>query len=75
MYRQVAIPPCPLPLTVSESDCSAFSKARLMSLTLTQRRLSCFPKTSSNSRELEPGSGDLGVSEVVLQSSKSACKC
>ena len=32
----------------------------------------CLPKTSRSSLELDPGKGDLGVSEVVLQSSKSA---
>lgn len=30
------------------------------------------PNTSSSSRELEPGRGDLGVSDVVLQSKRSA---
>ena len=48
-----------------ERLCSAFSKARLMSLTLTARRLFRLLKTSRISRELELGSGDFGVSEVT----------
>ena len=79
------------PLAAACKDCSAFSKARRISLTLTHRRpddpeadpaplLIWFsdigvrpPKTSKSSRELEhPGKGDLGVSEVVEQSNKSA---
>ena len=56
-----------------DNDCSAFSKARRISLTLTARRLFRLLNTSRISRLLELGSGDLAVSDVTeLLSSKSA---